>query len=101
MISLLITHSVQLSLYSIPSQLHFAYKLAGAVDHVVTGVVRASLEYHHSKTELSLFGVQSDFILFHFTIIVAQVPQFGYIFSIFVFFVPLKQRTEKASRCHL
>lgn len=33
------------------SQLHFAYKLAGAVDHVVTAVVRAALEYHHWKTE--------------------------------------------------
>ena len=33
-ISLLVAHSVPLSLYSILSQLHLAYKLAGAVLHV-------------------------------------------------------------------
>jgi hypothetical protein len=82
------------------SQLHLAYKLVGTVSHVVTSlpVAKFDVEYHHWNTECPSFllGVQSDFILFHFTIIVAQVPQFGYIFSIFVFSVSLKQRTRKA-----
>jgi hypothetical protein len=68
-------HSSPLAMYPF-SQLHFAYKLAGAVDHVVTAVVRAALEYHHWKTELSLFGVQSDLILFASTIIIASVHHF-------------------------
>lgn len=46
------THETPFALDIYPfSQLHFAYKLAGAVDHVFTAVVRAALEYHHWKTE--------------------------------------------------
>ena len=75
-ISLFIVHSVQLSLYPV-LQLHLAYKLAGALLHVCTLFHQFSAVYHHSKAECSLFGVQSCFILFHSTIIIAPVHPFG------------------------
>ena len=45
---------------------HLAYKLAGAVDHVTTGVVKDESLYHHPKVYPAFFGIQSDVIFpFH------------------------------------
>jgi hypothetical protein len=72
------THASPLNSYHI-SQLHLAYKFAGAVLHIVTEAVRAAFEYHHSNLECTLFGVQSDLTLFHSTNIIAHVHPFGWI----------------------
>lgn len=54
---------------------HLAYRLLGAVDHVVISLhaVNHGVEYHHLNTYLSLFGAVYDLILFHSTIIIAPV----------------------------
>lgn len=74
-------HSSPLAMYPF-SQLHFAYKLAGAVDHIVTAVVRVAFEYHHWKTECSLVGVQSVVIVSHSTITIAFSHPFGWIVNV-------------------
>jgi hypothetical protein len=81
MISLLIAHSVPLSLYSILSQLHLAYKLAGAALHVWILFHPFDASYHHWNIECPSFllGVQSDLIVSHSTKIIAPVHPFGWI----------------------
>ena len=88
------SQAVPLSVYP-GSHVHLAYKLDGAVDHVVTGVVRDELEYHPLKIECALLGVQSDLISFHSTMIDAHVHPFGWIVDTHTEVESFKQRTRK------
>ena len=77
--TLINSHPVHVSTYH-SGQLHFAYKLDGAVSHVVTSlpVAKSDVEYHHPNVEYwSLCGVQSVLILFASTNIIALVHPFG------------------------
>lgn len=63
------------------SHIHFAYKLAGAVDHVVTDDVIAEFEYHPPKIECALVGDESVVMVPFQTVpvkaITAHVHQFA------------------------
>ena len=74
--------SLPLNIYP-SSQLHLAYKLSGAISHVITFVPAANdgVEYHQLKTKWPfLFGVQSCLIVSPSTKIIAPVHPFEYTF---------------------
>ena len=57
---------------------HLAYRLAGAVDHIMISlpVINHGVEYHHLNTYLSFFGAVYDLIVFHSTNTIHPVHQF-------------------------
>ena len=76
---MLSTHASPLKAYPV-SQLHLAYKLPGAVDHVCILFHPLAASYHHSKTELALFGIHRCLTSPPSTKIIAPVHPFEYTF---------------------
>lgn len=76
---ILSTHTLFTSEYHV-LQLHFAYRLAGAISHVETSLHAAKfdVEYHPSKLAPVSLGVQSFLISHSSVTITAPVHPFGY-----------------------